>query len=929
MNRLVSQTNRACLNARLDSRIRWIRDCKQIRCASTKTKSNDFKPKQGMEIDFSSAPNIVEKPFSREKRETTATNNQQKRQMNEIFLGLFETGKVKEGGKIEEAKEAPTEATPVLKPIDPSELPQKAEIKYTPINPEDEFRAHTKRDYVPPIKIDNVRTNIGYSTIKTDLFQATRFDPPKEASLQDGSEPLRRGQAQDQEAPKFMDNTSQPFNPKQKKKKEEKGPAATGLAAVTDNKSVSTALTFETGKGLRANMTPTVPIQLKNGTVLFPRILTYGDQRYEERKMKVLEANHPKDVYIESICNLRQLAEAAGLQSSDLAKTIIKLDEPMENTVDPLDLDLISIVLSEYNMRPVIRDNAAVEVPRVQSTDAKDFVNRPPVVAIMGHINHGKTSLLDSLRRSRLTEEEAGGITQGIAGFNVTLESGAVITFVDTPGHEAFSKMRSRGAKIVDITVIVVAGDEGVKEQTIEAISHVVDSKCPVIVAINKKDKNNYDSTRVKNQLLQHSIIPVDYGGDVHCVEISAKKKEGLEELEDAILLVAADLDLKASPSATAEGTVIEARLDRGRGPMGTVLLQHGQIKVGQSFVSGITYGKIKAMHNDKNSTVDQVGPSTPVSIMGAKTVMTQGDDFLVVGDERRAKEVVGHRNLRKVQQATRLQRQKDLEEEARKQAEDAGEELPVELPKLNLILKAGSGGSLEALEDGLAHIPQDKVQIRIIKKAVGNVNEGDLRLAELSNATLVAFNSTISTSMQQNVREKELSVVTSKLIYSVFEKVREKMVDCLEPTITYTVLGEAKVQQVFQVGKRTSKSSIAGCLIMNGTVSRKLPIRVMRGEDIVYHGRIDSLRHHKDSIAEVKPGMECGMSIHDFGELQEGDIIQAYTTREVRPKLVAEWLRRQTANLLPSEERRLIVTLTFDVEGEIQVEQLTQATSG
>jgi len=674
----------------------------------------------------------------------------------------------------------------------------------------------------------------------------------------------------------------------QKAKEEKVDKSSQKTDAPMQADSTSTALTFETGRGTRANLQPAGPMNIGGGITIYPRMLSYGDSQYEIRKKEILAMKVPKIVYVQPLCSLKELAEASQLQASDLCKTIIKLDEPIHSHLDPLDQGLIELVLSEYNMIPVIRENAAtLEIPNfTPDVPIEQWKPRSPVVAIMGHINHGKTSLLDSLRKSNLTEDEAGGITQSMAAFNVNLPSGAAITFVDTPGHEAFSKMRSRSSKIVDITVIVVAGDEGVKEQSIEAIAHAMETKCPIIIAINKKDKRNFDSEKVKQQLLQHSIIPVDYGGEVHCVDISAKQGEGMEELEDAILLVASDLELRTNPSSIPTGHVIDAKMDRGRGSMGMVLLQQGNMKVGQCFVSGISWGRIKSIYNDKGQAQDEVGPSTPVTILGAKEVMNQGDDFMVVNEERRAKELAKYRRMKQVQTESRVQQEKERLEAEKQQAIERGEDVPEVVPQLNLILKAGSAGSLEALHDGLSHLPQNKVQIRVVRGGVGNLTESDIKMAEMSNSTIVTFNSVVPPLSQQSIREKQMHHISSKLIYTVFDGIRERMIDCLEPTILYTVVGTAQVLQIFDVGKRNNKSTIAGCRVVSGSMSRKFPVRVMRGDEIIHQGKIDSLKHHKDSIAEVKPGMEFGMSIHKFGELQAGDIIQTFSTREVRPSL-------------------------------------------
>jgi len=500
---------------------------------------------------------------------------------------------------------------------------------------------------------------------------------------------------------------------------------------------------------------------------------------------------------------------------------------------------------------------------------------RPPVVTVMGHVDHGKTSLLDFIRTSRVALGEAGGITQHIGAYHVETAKG-MITFLDTPGHEAFSAMRARGAKATDIVILVIAADDGVMPQTIEAINHAKAANVPLIVAINKIDKPESDPEKVKNELLGHEVIPEDLGGDAMFVEVSAKSGQGIDNLLDAILLQAEVLELTAPINTPAKGIVIEGRLDKGRGPVTTLLVQSGTIKPGDTILAGNAFGRIRGMLNELNKNVKEAGPSIPVEVIGLSAVPNAGDEFIVLNDEKKAREIALFRQgkFRAVklakQQASKLENVFDQMTEG-------------EVKILPLIIKADVQGSNEALVGSLEKLSTDEVKVNVIHSAVGAINESDINLASAANAVLIAFNVRAAGGARKLASSLEVDVRYYSIIYEAVDEVKAALGGLLSPEQKENILGLVEIRETFKASK---VGTIAGCYVAEGLIRRNSSIRVLRDDVVIYDGALESLKRFKDDIKEVKAKFECGLSIKNFNDLKAGDMVEVYEYVQVARKL-------------------------------------------
>ena len=567
------------------------------------------------------------------------------------------------------------------------------------------------------------------------------------------------------------------------------------------------------------------------------------------------------------------IADKTGRSAAEIVKILFAAGE-MVTATQSLSDEAIALIASDlgYEADIVGLDE---EEPEQEQVDPARLKPRPPVVTVMGHVDHGKTLLLDAIRRTDVVSGEFGGITQHIGAYQVHVD-GREITFIDTPGHEAFTAMRARGAQVTDIVVLVVAADDGVKPQTLEALDHARAAGVPIIVAVNKIDKPEADPQRVRQQLVEREVVPAEWGGSYEFVDVSAKARTNLDSLLETILLVADIEELKGDPEGRARGAVIESNLDRGRGPVATVLVQKGTLDVGDTLVSGIVWARIRAMLDENGQPVKIAGPSKPVQILGWSHVPNAGDDFREVEDEREARHIAQEREA-KVRAAelvtTRAPTLQDLMAQARE----------AEVPELNIILKADVQGSLGAVEDSFAKIPQDEVRVNVIRSGVGAITESDISLAVASRAIVVGFNVRPDVAARDLAEREGVDVRLYRVIYDAIDDVRSALSGLLSPEERETELGTAEVRAIFRVPRA---GTIAGCMVTRGQIVRNARARVVRDGVIVYDGRIGSLRRFKDDVREVAEGFECGIGIENFNDVKEGDVIEAYEVREVARQL-------------------------------------------
>ena len=575
------------------------------------------------------------------------------------------------------------------------------------------------------------------------------------------------------------------------------------------------------------------------------------------------------------------LARALDVSVVDVIRGLVNMGV-MVSINQSVDFETATLVANELGIETRAEEEAAPvveEQPEAEIVGAKEILwqdedpaklkPRPPVITVLGHVDHGKTSLLDAIRVTNVTAREAGGITQHIGAYQIE-HNGRKVTFLDTPGHEAFTAMRARGAQVTDVAVLVVAADDGVQPQTVEAISHVKAAKVPIVVALNKIDRPDANPDQVKAQLAEHGVTIEDYGGDTPLVPVSAKTKQGIEDLVEVIMLVADVAELKADPDRPAIGRVIEAHLDKGRGPVATVLVQTGTLERGDLVVAGTTFGKVRAMVDDKGKNIGRAEPSRPAEILGLPEVPEAGDVIRVVPDEKSAKALVA-RNARERAGSATAERPATLDEMFAQVKEGKAKEL-------KLVLKADVQGSLEAIKGALAKVPQDEVALSVIHDAVGDITESDLTLAAASGAVVIGFNTKMEAPARRVADSTNVDVRQYKVIYELLDDVQKALTGLLEPEMVESTLGHAEVRQIFTSGKTT----IAGCMVVDGVVRRGAQARLLRGGTAVYDGRIATLRRIKDDVREVNAGLECGIVLENNNDVQVGDIIDCYV---VQPK--------------------------------------------
>ena len=585
-----------------------------------------------------------------------------------------------------------------------------------------------------------------------------------------------------------------------------------------------------------------------------------GDDKKEFKKVL-------RDVKIPEQITIQELSNRMAEKSSDIIKFLFNM-KVIATINHNIDKDTAEYIVKEFGHKPIIEEKLSLEKSKSKEIFEGEVKSRPPVVTIMGHVDHGKTSLLDSLRDSNVVSGEHGGITQHIGAYQVKTEKNKLITFIDTPGHAAFTEMRARGSKITDIVVLVVAADDGVKPQTVEAIKHAKAAKVPIIVAINKCDLPEKNISKIKNEMMQYELIAEDLSGDTLFVEVSALKKINLDKLKESILLQSEILDLKASYSDTAKGVVIESKIDKGKGPVSTILISNGKLKRGDYFVCGDTWGKIRAMINYEGKMVDEALPSMPVEILGMNSSAYAGAEFMVTKSENEAKELTELRKNNTAQNKTLAKDKTTLFENIKDKEE------------LNIIIKSDVQGSSEALKMAITKIEHKEVEAKIILSDIGMINETDVSLAKASNAILIGFNVKPNREAKKLAEEQKVDIKYFNIIYEALDHVEKSLSGLLEPDIKETVLGSAEIQKVFKV---STAGKIAGSKVISGEIKSKSKARIIRDGVVVYSGEILSIFREKNQVKEVGTGLECGISIKDFIDFKEKDVIESFLAEEIQ----------------------------------------------
>lgn len=579
-----------------------------------------------------------------------------------------------------------------------------------------------------------------------------------------------------------------------------------------------------------------------------------------------------REVIIPDTINVGELANRMAVRGADVIKALMKLGM-MVTINQPIDADTAELLCSEFGHKFKRVSESDIELGlRGDDDQGHDLIHRAPVVTVMGHVDHGKTSLLDALRKTDVVSGEAGGITQHIGAYQVTLKSGQKITFIDTPGHAAFTEMRARGANVTDIVVLVVAADDGIMEQTVEAIHHAKAAKVPMVVAINKMDKPEADPSRVRSELLQHEVVLEEFGGDVLSVEVSAKKLLNLDLLEEKILLQAEVLDLKSNPNRSAEGVVIEAQIDKGRGTVATILIQRGTLKIGDIFVAGTEWGRVRALVNDHGQKIDSATPAMPAEVLGFNGVPSAGDEFFVVETEARAREVAEFRQRRERDAKAAASARTSMEQMMTQIAAGEVRELP-------LVIKSDVQGSLEAIQASLGKLSTNEVNVRLLHGGVGGINESDITLARASNGIVIGFNVRTNPQARELAKRDNVEIRYYSIIYDVIDDMKALMSGLLAPTLREKFLGFVEIRQVFSISK---VGKVAGCYVTEGIVKRNAKIRLLRDNVVIHEGQLASLKRFKDEVKEVKESYECGIVLENYNDIRENDILECYEIESI-----------------------------------------------
>jgi translation initiation factor IF-2 len=639
----------------------------------------------------------------------------------------------------------------------------------------------------------------------------------------------------------------------------------------------------------RAKLTVTRALNEENEE----RIRSEARVKRQREKLRQQIAQEPqpqlkqvREVVVPEAITVQELANRMAERSADVIKALMKMGV-MATINQNIDTDTAELLVTEFGHKIKRVAEADVEEGLKGESDSPESLKpRPPVVTVMGHVDHGKTSLLDALRSTDVAAGEAGGITQHIGAYQVKLRNGSQITFIDTPGHQAFTAMRARGAQVTDIVILVVAADDGIKEQTIEAIRHAKEAKVPIIVAINKIDLPGAKPERVRQELLQHEIVLEELGGEVLDVEVSATKKTNLEKLEELILLQAEILDLKANPNRPAEGSVIEARVERGRGSVATVLIKRGTLKVGDIFVSGSEWGRVRALIDDRGENVQSAGPSMPVEVLGlngtplagggrrggAARGPARGDDFVVAENEGKARDIADYRQRLRREKVATAGARGTLEQMFTQIAAGSAKELPV-------VVKSDVQGSLEAIVASLEGLATSEVKVRVLHAAVGGINESDIILAKASNAVIIGFNVRANPQARDLAKRDGVEIRYYSIIYEVVDDMKAVLTGLLTPTKRERFLGNAEIREVFNV---TKVGKVAGCMVKEGLVRRGAKVRLLRDNVVIHEGSLKTLKRFKDEVREVREGTECGMAFENYDNIEKGDTIECFEVEEV-----------------------------------------------
>ncbi len=601
----------------------------------------------------------------------------------------------------------------------------------------------------------------------------------------------------------------------------------------------------------------------------------------EKQRQRAADADQPKkkvvrEVVVPETITVSDLANRMAERGAEVVKTLMKLGV-MATINQSIDADTAELVVTEFGHRIKRVSEADVEIGIAGDEDrSEQMTPRAPVVTVMGHVDHGKTSLLDALRETDVVAGEAGGITQHIGAYRVSLSDGQQITFLDTPGHEAFTNMRARGAQATDIVVLVVAADDGVQPQTIEAIRHAQAARVPIIVAINKIDRPDADPNRVRNDLLQHDVVVESMGGEVLDVEVSATKKTNLAKLEEAILLQSEILELKANPDRSAYGTVVEARQERGRGSVATVLVQRGTLNVGDVFIAGAEWGRVRALMDDHGRSVDSAGPSMPVEVLGFQGTPAAGDDFVVVADEARAREVAAYRQRVEREKRAAASARGTLEQMFTQIKEGTASELPV-------VVKADAQGSVEAIAASFDKLSTEEVKVRMLHGAVGGITESDVTLARASGGVIIGFNVRANPQAREMAKRDGVDIRYYSIIYDAVDDIRAMLSGMLAPELRENFLGYAEIREVFNI---TKVGKVAGCYVTEGVVKRGAGVRLLRDDVVIHEGTLKTLKRFKDEVREVQHGYECGMAFENYDDIKQGDVIECFEVEEITREL-------------------------------------------
>jgi len=770
-------------------------------------------------------------------------------------------GKIVKAKEIEERSES--ELRIAKKPVEKGELgteeqpPTKPargrKEKETPKTPEVSVQAKAEgKEILPPKPVEAVQPRVGLKEGKGPSEVKKEVEEPRPTEA-----PLQKAAAKLLEKEELLE-------------KERLGPLAKKKGFIKKRKRIEERMLGEDevegekSEGKEVEATPKTFRPMKRKVVL--------------KTSKKTEVTVPKAIKriirIAEVIAVGDLAKRMGVKGGELIKKLMEMGV-LVNINQLIDADVASLVAGEFGY-----EVEKVSLERQDLLERKEDLPeqlqpRPPVVTIMGHVDHGKTMLLDAIRKTNVVEGEAGGITQHIGAYDVELENGHVV-FIDTPGHEAFTAMRARGAQVTDVVVLVVAADDGMMPQTKEAIDHARAAKVPIVVAINKIDKPTANPEKVKKDLSEYELVPEQWGGNTLFAEVSAKQKTGIKELLDSILLQAEVLELRANPAKPARGVIIESKLDKGRGPVATLLVQEGTLKTGDAFIAGSHYGRVRAMLNDKGKKIEEVPPSTPVEVVGFTDIPEAGEAFIVVSEERMAKQISLYRQ-EKI-------RQKELSKLSKVSLEELYDKIKKgEVKELNVIIKADVQGSIEAVKEALKKLSADAVKVNILHDAVGGITETDVNLASASNAIIIGFNVRPGPKAQSLAEQEHVDVRTYSIIYDAITDIKNAMEGLLEPTYKEHLLGRAQVIQVFTIRK---VGTVAGSLVTDGKVVRGSHARLLRDNVIVHDGRIVSLRRFKDDMKDCNQGLECGIGIENFNDIKLGDVIESYEMEEVQTRL-------------------------------------------